>query len=70
VLVSQGHGMFGKHSVSAPTMIRFGEMTQDELFVSADAARLGIQIKNLSDADPLVMLKHFAPGNPDAPARS
>jgi hypothetical protein len=69
VLVSQGHGTFGTHTVSAPTMIRFGEMTQDELFVSADAARLGVPVRNGSDADPLVMLKHFGPGNPDAPSR-
>ncbi len=69
ILVSQGHGTFGKHVVSAPTMIRFGEMTQDELFVSADAARGGVRIANLSDADPLVMLKHFGPGNPRAPMR-
>jgi hypothetical protein len=66
VLVSQGHGTFGKHTVSAPTMIRFGEMTQDELFVTADAAKQGVQIKNSSDSDPLVILKHFGPGNPDA----
>jgi hypothetical protein len=61
-LVSQGHGTFGKHTVSAPTMIRFGEMTEDELFVSAEAARAGVRIANASDADPLVMLKHFGPG--------
>jgi hypothetical protein len=66
VLVSQGHGTFGKHTVCAPTMIRFGEMTQDELFVSADAARQGVRIQNSSDSDPLVILKHFGPGNPDA----
>ncbi len=65
-LVSQGHGMFGKLSVSAPTMIRFGEMTEDELFVTADAAWKGVTIRNLSDVSPLVVLKHFGPGNPDA----
>jgi hypothetical protein len=65
-LVSQGHGTFGKHSVSAPTMIRFGDMTEDELFISADAAKRGVTIHNASDADPLVILKHFGPGNPDA----
>jgi hypothetical protein len=65
-LVSQGHGTFGKHTVSAPTMIRFGDMTEDELFVSADAAQQGVTIRNASDADPLVILKHFGPGNPDA----
>ena len=69
VLVSQGHGMFGKHVVSAPTMIRFGEMTRDELFITADAARRGVRIQNASDSDPLVILKHFGPGNPEAPPK-
>jgi hypothetical protein len=69
VLVSQGHGTFGKHTVSAPTMIRFGEMTQDELFVTADAAKQGVHIRNASNSDPLVILKHFGPGNPEAPAK-
>lgn len=65
-LVSQGHGMFGKLSISAPTMIRFGEMTEDELFVTAEAAQRGVTIRNSSDVSPLVVLKHFGPGNPDA----
>ncbi len=47
-------------------MIRFGQMTEDELFVTADAARNGVRIENLSETDPLVILKHFGPGNPDA----
>ncbi|MGH9646229.1 MAG: hypothetical protein ACRD4E_05365 [Bryobacteraceae bacterium] len=68
-LVSQGHGTFGKHIVSAPTMIRFGEMTQDELFITAHAARQGIRIQNASDSGPLVILKHFGPGNPEAPPK-
>lgn len=66
LIVSQGHGTFGGHHVAAPVMIRFGDMTQDELFVSVDAARDGVRIENLSDTDPLVILKHFGPGNPDA----
>ena len=66
LIVSQGHGNFGKHRVAAPVMIRFGEMTQDELFVTADVAKAGVRIENLSDTDPLVILKHFGPGNPDA----
>jgi hypothetical protein len=40
-------------------------MTQDELFVTADAARAGVRIDNQSASDPLVILKHFGPGNPD-----
>jgi hypothetical protein len=47
-------------------MIRFGEMTEDEVFVTASAAKEGIVIENKSSSDPLVMLKHFGPGNPDA----
>jgi hypothetical protein len=66
LLVSQGHGTFGKHTIAAPTMIRFGELTQDELFATADAAKQGVRIQNGSDVDPLVILKHFGPGNPDA----
>jgi hypothetical protein len=51
--------------VAAPTQIRFGEMTQDELFVTAEAASEGIRIENPSRTDPLVILKHFGPANPD-----
>jgi hypothetical protein len=65
LIVVQGEGVFGGHRVNAPTMIRFGDMTQDELFVTADAARAGVRIDNQSASDPLVILKHFGPGNPD-----
>jgi hypothetical protein len=47
-------------------MIRFGQLTEDELFVTAGAAQEGIRIENPSTKDPLVILKHFGPGNPDA----
>ena len=66
VILTQGHGTFGKLAVSTPAMIRFGQMTEDEVFVTADAAKAGIRVENLSETDPLVMLKHFGPGNPDA----
>ena len=68
IIVTQGYGRFGKLPVSTPSMIRFGQMTEDELFVSAAAAAEGVTIENLSESDPLVVLKHFGPGNPDAKA--
>jgi len=43
-------------------------MTQDEFFVSSDAAKNGVVIINQSATENLVMLKHFGPGNPDAPS--
>ena len=66
LIVVQGHGTIEKLSVSAPTMIRYGQMTEDELFVSELAARAGVRVENRSETDPLVVLKHFGPGNPDA----
>jgi len=69
LIVVQGHGMFGTLGVSAPTMIRYGHMTEDELFVTETAARAGVHIENRSDSDPLVLLKHFGPGNPQAPMK-
>ena len=42
-------------------------MTSDELFVSAAAASEGVRITNQSATENLVLLKHFGPGNPEAP---
>jgi len=66
LILTQGHGTFGTHSVSTPSMIRFGQLTEDELFVSNEAAQTGVRVENKSQTDPLVILKHFGPGNPDA----
>ena len=67
VILTQGYGTLGKHEAETPTLIRFGEMTKDEFFVSADAAKQGVVITNRSDRENLVMLKHFGPENPEAP---
>jgi hypothetical protein len=53
-------------AVETPAMVRFGEMTKDEAFVTAAAAKAGVKIVNNSETENLVMLKHFGPGNPDA----
>jgi hypothetical protein len=66
LILTQGYGTFGTHRVSTPSMIRFGQMTEDELFVTNEAAQAGVRVENTSDTDPLVILKHFGPGNPDA----
>lgn len=65
----QGYGRFGKFAVSSPSLIRYGEMTEDEFFVTYSAAKNGVQITNLSSTEPLVILKHFNPGNPEMPQR-
>lgn len=64
-IVVEGHGSLGKLEVETPSVIRYGQMTQDELFVTAAAANRGVTVTNRSDKEDLVMLKHFGPGNPD-----
>ena len=65
-IVTQGRGRIGVWDVHTPAMIRYGELTADEYFVTASAAREGVRITNSSSVEKLVMLKHFGPDNPDA----
>ena len=67
-IMMQGHGTVGSWEVETPALIRYGQLTNDEFFVSEAAAREGVRISNPSACDPIVMLKHFGPGNPDLPA--
>ncbi len=66
MILTAGWGQFGKLEVETPSLIRFGQMTRDELFVCAAAAKQGVVITNKSETENLVILKHFGPGNPDA----
>ena len=65
LILLQGHGKMGVWDIEMPTLIRYGQMTSDEFFVSECAARAGVEITNRSALEPLVMLKHFGPENPD-----
>ena len=61
----QGHGTKGRWSIEAPALIRYGQLTSDEFFATETAAQAGVTIHNPSKTDPIVMLKHFGPDNPD-----
>ncbi|MDD2598737.1 MAG: hypothetical protein PHO37_05890 [Kiritimatiellae bacterium] len=65
MIMMQGHGKMGVWDIETPSLIRFGQLTHDEYFVSESAAQAGVVITNPSKTDPIVMLKHFGPGNPD-----
>ncbi len=65
IIMMQGHGKMGVWDVETPALIRYGQLTNDEFFISEKAAREGVNIVNNSSTDPIVMLKHFGPGNPD-----
>jgi hypothetical protein len=60
LILIQGHGSIGGYEASTPTLIRYGEMTNDEFYVTYDAALSGVQVANMSKTEPMVMLKHFA----------
>lgn len=65
LIMMQGHGTLNGKPLETPALIRFGQLTYDEYFVSEAAAKKGVIIQNQSQSDPIVMLKHFGPENPD-----
>lgn len=65
IIVMQGHGKMGVWDIETPALIRYGQLTNDEFFISEQAAIEGVTITNASSTDPIVILKHFGPGNPD-----
>lgn len=63
-ILIEGKGKFGKWEIETPTLIRYGELTNDEFFVTEAMAKKGVTISNTSKTENIVMLKHFAE-NPD-----
>ena len=67
LITVQGYGRIGKLTLQSPSMIRFGAMTEDEVFVTAKAAADGVEFEN-TGTEPLVSLRYFGPdAQPKAP---
>jgi hypothetical protein len=67
LITVQGSGWIGKQRLQTPAMIRYGALTDDEVFVTYDAARAGVVFDN-TGSEPLVTLRYFGPDtNPQAP---
>lgn len=66
-LVVQGYGTFGEFACEAPGVLRFGQLSGDEFFISESAAKGGIVIRNTGSYEPLVILQNFANNNPSVP---
>lgn len=56
----QGKGTMGKLNLQTPVMIDFGQETEDEVFITHDAATAGVEIEN-TGSEPLVGLRYFGP---------
>jgi hypothetical protein len=66
--VVQGKGRMNKLNLDCPKLIRFNELTEDEVFCTEDTAKAGVTFENTSTVEPLVVLRYFGPEiNPDAP---
>jgi hypothetical protein len=67
LITVQGYGRIGRLTLQSPSMIRFGAMTEDEVFVTAKAAADGVEFEN-TGTEPLVTLRYFGPdAQPKAP---
>jgi hypothetical protein len=56
----QGKGRIGRLALQTPTMIRFGAETEDEVFITHEAAARGVEVEN-TGSEPLVGLRYFGP---------
>jgi hypothetical protein len=56
----QGRGRIGRLGLQTPAMIHFGEETEDEVFITAEAAAAGVEVEN-TGSEPLVGLRYFGP---------
>jgi hypothetical protein len=60
VIAVQGQGRIGVHEMETPVLIRFGQMTMDEVFITHEAAVRGVVVEN-TGAEPFVTLRYFGP---------
>ena len=68
LITVQGKGRMNRLALDCPKLIRFHELTEDEVFCTEEAAKAGVTFENTSDVEPLVVLRYFGPDvNPDAP---
>jgi hypothetical protein len=68
IIVVQGEGKINDLKLNCPKLIRFHEMTEDEVFVTEPAALRGVTYENTSATEDLVVLRYFGPQvNPHAP---
>ena len=69
MIVVQGSGSINGMTLDCPKLIRFHELTQDEVFITEGAAKAGLTFENTSSTEDLVILRYFGPEvNPTAPA--
>jgi len=68
IIVVQGSGSLNGLTLDCPKLIRFHDLTMDEVFITEAAAKAGLTFENDSETEDLVVLRYFGPEvNPKAP---
>jgi len=66
-ILVQGRGKLGVYDAETPIYVRYGELTNDEYFITEARAKEGYAVRN-TGREPLVVLRYFGPGvNRDMP---
>ena len=60
----QGKGRLGSLDLQTPVIMRYGELSEDEVFISHHAAVAGVEVEN-NGSEPLVGLRYFGPNTWD-----
>lgn len=66
LIMMDGTGTINGVKAVTPASIRYGQLADDEFYVTKDAAMRGVRIVNESEHVPMVMLKNFGPDNTEA----
>ncbi|GEM_PF-7014767 len=56
---TQGAGTISRVAIQSPFEVHDGKLTPDEIFITGDAARRGVTIRNTSETAPLVLLQIY-----------
>jgi hypothetical protein len=56
----QGTGRLGALDLQTPVIIRYGQTTEDEVYITHEAAIAGVEVEN-TGSEPLVGLRYFGP---------
>lgn len=60
----QGKGRLGSLELQTPVIMRYGQLSEDEVFISDHAASGGVEVEN-NGSEPLVGLRYFGPNTWD-----
>ncbi len=60
----QGKGRLGSLDLQTPVIMRYGQLSEDEVFISHHAASGGVEVEN-NGSEPLVGLRYFGPNTWD-----